>query len=73
MNFTTTTTTTKSPMVINDGYNDGDFMRGSGFYHNKNTNNNNKMIDNDHRKCALPQYIALSATFAFLCVSLFLR
>lgn len=26
-----------------------------------------------HRKCALPQYIALSATFAFLCVSLFLR
>lgn len=26
-----------------------------------------------HRRCALPQYISLSAAFAFICVSIFLR
>lgn len=26
-----------------------------------------------HRKCSLPQYVSLSATFAFLSVSVFLR
>lgn len=31
-------------------------------------------IDHEsHRRCALPQYISLSAAFAFICVSIFLR
>lgn len=62
--------------IINDGYKDGDFMRGgSGGVSNSNfINGHHFIVDNSsHRKCALPQYIALSATFAFLSVSLFLR
>ncbi|XP_063703935.1 Ca(2+)/calmodulin-responsive adenylate cyclase isoform X3 [Culicoides brevitarsis] len=73
-NFTTKPPTMSPLTIINDGYKDGDFMR-SGGGSNSNLFNGHHFATNNgsHRKCALPQYIALSATFAFLSVSLFLR
>lgn len=36
-------------------------------------NKDNENFMQSHRKCALPQYISLSAAFAFITVSVFLR